>query len=293
MSNETNITDPDAHRLGTTAPSRRHGYPANAEALAAYCPKLVDPGTWSEVAPALIQLILRQPQVTHRRAYLDLRTMARLVAFARETGIGLTPEELLADSALLSFDQEECRIGVPATSRAARRSVLRRLQTCHRGLPWRRARRVDSARVETLIPPTVVDDIRQFLTLLRKDTGDTAQAVVTLIQQMMNAPPSQVKRINAATSPKAARQMIALAAKHDFQLTRRHLIAARHYIALGDALPLATIIASHQLTYRDLDLGLQLAAVLPRVPARAAVAALRGGVTGRSESGDTPEIPGD
>lgn len=243
--------------------------------LAAYRPSGLTAEQWAPLAVDAIPVVKQAGELTRQRVEKDLSTIGLVAAHLLQRGRPLTLAEVLADTNLVNFDLAQERAGAAAGTRRNRRGVLRRLQAVHGGLPWRRERRPDGARIADLPQPSIAAELaRVEAAAASASTPDAADFLATVAAARRARQSPLVPEADG--EPAVWRTARRFAAQHELDLTRRGLAAAVTYELLQRDEPIATLISSCGLTRRDMDLALTWVADLPDVPAAEARDALRG-----------------
>ncbi len=155
----------------------------------------------------------------------------------------------------------------------------------HRGVPWRKTRQVDGARIDNLPGPELADRLRALVTRAEASAGAgdrNARALLAVVAAV------RADRRTAPVDPATWAAARRCANRLGTPLTRSELDAAvTHEVLLLDS-PVAVLAAAHGLTRRDLDLGLAHARALPATPSGASRAALRGCPQGSDRATDGP-----
>lgn len=244
--------------------------------LAAYRPKALSPEVWALVSEPAGALVLRAGDPTRLRIEKDIQLLGAVATHLVERGRPINLDELLDDTTLLSFD---ISLRASDKTRENKRGIMRRLQAAHRGLPWRTERRVDGARVDSLVSRTQTDAMQRILARAQKHSSsdlDAAAFVATIsAAREVRARKRTSMDIDTSTWSRARR----FAAQHQWHLTHPILRSAVTHEVLDDSEPVAVLIARHGLTRRDLDLALTKTKSLPDAPSRDHQALLRGTAT--------------
>lgn len=251
--------------------------------LTAYRPTDVAESVWLTIADEAADLVKRAGNLTRLRVEKDIQCLGAVVTHLVERGRPISLPEVLSDASLASYDSALGSAGASRRTRENKRGILRRLQACHHGLPWRTARRADGERVQSIVPPTIVADLARALTqanaTVSTDQERDASAFVTVVA---HARAERAGAESEAVAPSTGdwERARRYAATVGIDLTKRLLRAAVTHEVLDETAPAAVLARRYSLTRRDLDLALTRLPDLPAVPNSGDMALLRGAAQG-------------
>ncbi len=237
-----------------------------------YVPRSLDPTLWAGLREDAITLVLAAGPLHEGRARLDLEAIAAVAVYLSRTRELITLENILADASLAGFDAAMAASGGEG-NRRNKRSRLRRLQATSRDLPWRRERREDGRRLDSLVPPEAAEQLGRILPV----DGVAGASGASAVQAAMDD--ARARRRGAA-GPGLSPSVWAAGRRHaaaaGVPLTKRVLEKVVTYEVLTEDAPAALLMVRYGLTRRDLDLALVLAGRLPERPSETRAALLRG-----------------
>ncbi len=233
-----------------------------AESLAAYTPAGLPAETWRQVADAAVALVLRGQPATIERARKGIEALAAAAAYLASTSIPLTVDNLVSDATISGLDSSRQAAGQSEGTRGNLRGRLRRLQATHRGVPTP-ARREDGDRIADL--PTAAAALPVLVLLSAQEPADR-QGVAALQTVVGWARARRRGRAVAEPGADTWRDARAYGAAHGVNVTATMLKTLATHEVLQEAGPVVDLVATCQLTRRDLDLALPVAAGLPETP---------------------------
>lgn len=216
--------------------------------------------------------MLRAGALTRLRVEKDVQLVGSLVSHLVERGRPITLDEALSDSTLLSFDTS---LQVGKKTRENKRGIARRLQTVHRGLPWRAEKQATSDRIDALVSHTEVLTLQRILSHANATADDPeAAALRTAVSTARDARCGKEARVDL--SPEDWSRARRFAARYDWTLTQRLLKSCVTHETLDFDEPIAVLIDRYGLSRRDLDLAPTRVCELPEAPGPAHRDLLRG-----------------
>lgn len=238
--------------------------------LTSYRPSDVLPPVRMQIAAEAVELVIRAGSPTRLRVEKDIQCLGHVVAHLVDRGRPVTLEEALEDRTILSYDLHLQKRSVATRTQENPRGILRRLQSVHRGLPWRRPRRTDGERITAMVQPTVLDQMLRIEALTRAEASrdvhgserDGPARFLEAVSASRTARAGGTAQVSASDWAAAQR----FAQRHGLTLTKATLDAALTYEVLRQAEPAMVLIARHHLSRRDLDLALACMKGLPRIP---------------------------
>jgi len=244
--------------------------------LRAYAPTRLDPATWDRLRDDAVNLVLEAGADPPReeQARKDLEVIADVADHLTRTSETITLESILKETTLAAFDTAQAAAGVADGTRENKRGRLRRLQAASRGLPWRRERRADGARIAALVQPETADRINRLLPGDRMPGRTGPGAVQAALDDAR-------RRRRGIPVPELDPTVWSAARRHARSqgvmiVTRRELDAIATYEVLAEGAPAVQLLVHYRLTRRDLDRALVLADRLPEQPAESTCILLRG-----------------
>ncbi|MDM8083788.1 hypothetical protein QUV83_03285 [Cellulomonas cellasea] len=257
------------------------------DTLKQYVPAGVEARVWSPLQGPAIDLVLAAGPPRWERAGKDLQLIADLASYLSRTGAQITLDAALADTALTGLDGQQAVAGRAPGTRTNKRARFHRLQAAYRGVPWRKPRRDDGQRIESLPQP---GDVAQIVSLLPADraggrlgAGAVQSALDAARRARVKAPDaetvadgSQTPHADHELDPKVWAAARSYARANNVALTKRLLDARAVFEVFERPEPVAVLASRFHLTRRDLELGLTQLAMLPVEPAPEHAALLRG-----------------
>jgi hypothetical protein len=244
--------------------------------LRAYQPTGLARPAWATIRDDGVELVLRAGALTRLRVEKDIQLLGAMAAHCHGAGRPISLDEVLSDRTLLSFDTV---LRASDKTRENKRGIARRLQSVHRGLPWRAERRADGERVRHLTGPEEIDRLARLEGLAREnaDPDVEAEAFLRAVDhaRALRGRGSKVKSLDDQTWAAARR----FATEQGWTMTWPRLCRAMTHEVLGESRPAALLITDVGLTRADLDLALTAAAGLPDAPSEVHQGMLRGRTT--------------
>lgn len=241
--------------------------------LRAYQPTGLAEPDWATIRDDVVELVLRAGALTRLRVEKDVQLLGAMASHCHGVGRPISLEEVLSDRALLSFDTV---LRASDKTRENKRGIARRLQSVHRGLPWRAERRADGERVDDLAGPEEIDRVAKLEKLARekaaKDVGAEAFLRAVRHARELRGRGSKVKSLDDQTWVTARR----FATAQGWAMSWPRLCRTMTHEVLGESRPAALLITDAGLTRADLDLALTAAAGLPATPSAVHQGMLRG-----------------
>ncbi|MDT0165740.1 hypothetical protein Q9R32_09245 [Actinotalea sp. AC32] len=230
-----------------------------------YRPTGVPATTWEVVRAEAVDLALLAGPNDEARARKDLELIGDVVRHLHSTGVDITVGQVLSDATLASYDTAQLAGGAAGGTVENKRGRFRRLQATHRGVPWRKPRRADGERLESLVQPEVLEDLARMMPSGAAPDPAARHGARALAAAWEDA--RQRRRGSDSSLPAAvwasAREY---ARSQGRPITRAELDAAATYEILAEPQPAARLMQSYRLTRRDLDCAVVLAGRLPETP---------------------------
>jgi hypothetical protein len=244
--------------------------------LAAYTPNDIASADWGRLERDAKALVAKPEagNLSRNRVKADIQTIAKAARILIDDGVHPTLDVLLNEASFITIDRIIQRDQPKMAPHM--RGVLRRLAAVNAGLPWRQDRRPDGERFADRPDPSVAMRVAELAAQAQEADSATAEAFLLVHSAIGDEPAGAAFRRLTQIDSESWSRARAFAAQCGTSITKREWAAAAVYDALARHPSIAVVAHHHALTRENLELGLHLAAGLPRTPNDVDRAALRG-----------------